>query len=81
MLFQNHLYIVSSYETIEIRGVTMEEHKEQKEYNFKELQKEETVTFSKITLWKGVSVVLGMLLVISIFTSGFENNSPTEAFA
>jgi len=49
----------------------MEEHKEQKEYNFKEHQKEETVTFSKTTLWKGISGVLGLLLVLSVFTGGF----------
>ena len=59
----------------------MEEHKEQKEYNFKEHQKEETVTFSKTTLWKGVSGVLGLLLVLSVFTGGFGigSNSPSGA--
>jgi len=59
----------------------MEEHKEHKEYNFKEHQKEETVTFSKTTLWKGVSGVLGLLLVLSVFTGGFGlgSNSPSGA--
>ncbi|MBI2661952.1 DsbA family protein [Candidatus Woesearchaeota archaeon] len=54
---------------------------EQKEHDFKEHQKEETVTFSKITLWKIVSGVLGLLLVISIFTGGFSlgSNSPSGA--
>ena len=47
----------------------------------KEQQKEETVTVSKTKIWKGVSGVLGVLLVISIFTGGFGfgNNSPTGA--
>jgi len=33
----------------------------------KEHQKEETVTFSKVTLWKGVSGMFGLLLVLSVF--------------
>ncbi len=59
--------------------VKIEEHQGIK---LKEHQKEETVTFSKTVLWKGVSGVLGVLLVISIFTGGFGvgNNSPTGAF-
>ena len=31
----------------------------------------ETITLNKITIWKTISVVLGFLLVISIFTEGF----------
>jgi len=58
-----------------------EEDKEQKEYNFKELQKEETVTFSKTTLWKGVSGVLGLLLVLSVFTGGFGLGSGSNSLS
>ncbi len=51
------------------------------EYKPKVHQKEETVTINKTTLWKGISGVLGLLLVISVFTGGFGlgNNSPTAA--
>ncbi len=48
--------------------VKIEEHQELKP---KEHQKEETITFSKTTVWKGVSGVLGVLLILSIFTGGF----------
>lgn len=55
----------------------MEEHNQE----HKENQKEETVTVSKTTLWKGVSGVLGLILVISILTGGFGfgSDSPTGA--
>ena len=53
----------------------MEEHQGVKS---KEHQKEETVTISKTSLWKGISGVLGLLLILSIFTGGFGlKNSPT----
>ena len=64
----------------------MEEHhlenklKEQK--RFEEQEKEETVIIiNKITLWKWFSGILGMLLILSIFTSGFglSSDSPTKA--
>ena len=47
----------------------------------KEHQKEETVTFSKTRLWKGIAGILGLLLIISIFTGGFGlgGNSPSGA--
>jgi protein-disulfide isomerase len=35
----------------------------------------ENVTISKTTLWKGTSAILMLLLVVSIFTSGFGLNS------
>ncbi|MBS3137310.1 DsbA family protein [Candidatus Woesearchaeota archaeon] len=57
-----------------------EELKEQKKP--KEQEKEETLlTISKITLWKVVSGILGILLILSIFTGGFglSNDSPTGA--
>ena len=43
-------------------------------------KKEDTIQLSKSTLWQIVSGVLGILLIISIFTSGFgfgDNSSPT----
>ena len=39
-----------------------------------ESKKEETVTLKKTTLWKISTVVLGILLLISIFTGGFGLN-------
>jgi len=62
----------------EDQGVKIKEEESSKEY-----QKEEIVTFSKTRLWKGVSGVLGLLLVISIFTGGFGlgSNSPSGALA
>ena len=56
----------------------MEENQEIKP---KEYKKDETVTLSKTTLWKGVSGLLGVLLLISIFSGGFDFNgdSPTGA--
>ena len=64
-----------------------EEHKKKIEHHevhkkHAEHKKEETVTFTKIGLWKSVSGVLGILLVLSLFTGGFgiETNSPTNAF-
>lgn len=42
-------------------------------------EKEETITLKKTTLWKGSTVILGLLLIISIFTGGFGfgTNTPT----
>ena len=44
-----------------------------------EEQKEETITLKKTTIWKISTVVLGILLLISIFTGGFgySTNTPT----
>jgi len=39
-------------------------------HNHKE-RKKDTLTVSKLTLWKGISGLLGVLLLISIFTGGF----------
>src|SRR3990167_6090400 len=56
------------------------------EINMEEIQqeiqqkKEDTIQLSKSTLWQIVSGVLGILLIISIFTSGFgfgNDSSPT----
>jgi len=49
-----------------------EEHK--KEYH----PKKDNLTISKLTIWKSVSVILGLLLLISIFTSGFSRGSNTK---
>jgi len=47
-----------------------------------EHKKEETVTFTKVGLWKGVSTILGILLAISLFTGGFGfGSSPSAAVA
>ena len=66
----------------------MEEHNLEKELKEqkkpKEQEKGETLlTISKTTLWKGVSGILGILLVLSIFTGGFglSSDSPTGAAA
>ncbi len=42
-------------------------------------EKEETITLKKTTLWKLSTVVLGVLLIISLFTGGFGlgSNTPT----
>ena len=44
-----------------------------------EEQKEETITLKKTTIWKVSTLVLGLLLIFSIFTGGFGfgNNTPT----
>ncbi len=62
-----------------IEVVKIEEHK--LEHSAAELKKEETVTFTKAVLWKSVSGLLGILLIISIFTDGFSfgNSSPSGA--
>lgn len=58
----------------------MEEHRNEEHHVPKEHKKEETVTFTKVGLWKGVSGVLGILLVLSLFTGGFGlKNSPSAA--
>jgi len=49
--------------------VKIEEH--HKEHETKSDKKEETVTLTKTALWKGLSGLLGVLLVLSIFTGGF----------
>src|SRR3989338_4665377 len=66
----------------------MEEHNLEKELKEqkkpKEQEKGETLlTISKTTLWKWVSGILGILLVLSIFTGGFglSSDSPTGAAA
>jgi len=53
----------------------MERHDNDRENVFHESKphenKKETVTFKKETLWKGATIVLGMLLVIGFFNGGF----------
>ena len=40
----------------------------------------ESFKIKKVTIWQGLSAVLGLLLIISIFTSGFRfNNDGTGA--
>ena len=39
----------------------------------------DNLTMSKLTIWKSVSAILGLLLVISIFTSGFGFGSEKSA--
>ncbi len=60
------------------------EHKEHKEHKHKEpkerhekMKKEETVTISKVAMWKGIAAVLAVLLVISIYSGGFGYESST----
>ena len=43
--------------------------------------KRDSLTISKITLWKLVSVILGLLLVISIFTGGFGSGKSAPSAA
>lgn len=42
-------------------------------------KKDETITISKASLWKGASAVLFVLLVISIYTGGFGRGGVDEA--
>ncbi|NQV92014.1 DsbA family protein [Candidatus Woesearchaeota archaeon] len=59
-------------------GYNMEEHHEEHKKH-REHKKKETVTFTKIGLWQGVSGVLGILLVLSLFTGGFGlKDSPSK---
>ena len=51
----------------------MEEHKEHKTH-----KKEESVTISKSTLWKAISGILAVLLVVSIYTGGFGREGTTK---
>jgi len=44
-------------------------------------KKEETITMSKVTLWKVVSGVLGLFLLISLFTGGFGIGKSSEGAA
>ncbi len=44
-------------------------------------KKDESITLSKSTLWQGVSALLMILLVISIFTGGFSGNKGNNAGA
>jgi len=44
-------------------------------------KKEETITMSKVTLWKVVSGVLGLFLLISLFTGGFGIGKSSEGTA
>ena len=57
--------------------------KPEENINPEEHKKDETITINKTTVWKGVSGLLGILLVASIFTGGFGfgNNSGTGAIA
>ena len=60
----------------------MEEHHQEKELKEREQEKPgKEITISKIILWKGVSGILGILLILSIFTGGFGliNDSSTGA--
>ncbi|MBI2112470.1 DsbA family protein [Candidatus Woesearchaeota archaeon] len=58
-----------------------EDNKQHHEIKSAAQEKEETVTISKVTLWKGVSGALGIFLIISILTGGFGfgESSPTAA--
>jgi protein-disulfide isomerase len=42
------------------------------------MKKEENVTISKVTIWRSVSAILLILLVVSVLTSGFGINLKTE---
>ncbi len=48
-----------------------EENKIHGESHHKEHKKSDKITMSKTTLWKSISGILGILLVLSIFTGGF----------
>ncbi|MAF36092.1 hypothetical protein CL622_03165 [archaeon] len=43
--------------------------------------KEETITMSKSSMWKGAAVVLGILLVVSVFTGGFGRGDGADSGA
>ncbi len=42
-------------------------------------ENKKTITISKITLWRTISLILGVLLVISIYTGGFGSESGSDA--
>jgi len=47
----------------------------------KEDLEDETITITKVTLWKGVSLILGVLLAFSVFTGGFGTGSSVAVAA
>jgi protein-disulfide isomerase len=53
-----------------------EEQKAHKSHAPKKHAKEDTITITKVGLWQGVAGVLALLLIVSIFTGGF--NGQTE---
>jgi len=58
----------------------MEDNQENKsEVNMEKSDEKVSLEFSKTTLWQVISAVLGVLLIVSIFTSGFGFDSPTGA--
>ena len=76
-----------STQTSEVVKIEKQDEQKQDEHSLikddisHEKKKVETVTFKKETLWKGATVVLGLLLVIGVFNGGFSfgKNSPTGA--
>jgi len=61
--------------------VKIEEQSKSKEQSNKETKEEEKITISldKTTIWKGVSVVLGILVVYMFFFGGFSKDSISGA--
>jgi len=45
----------------------------------KENIEDETITINKVTLWKGTSLILGILLAFSVFTGGFGSGNGLES--
>jgi len=46
-------------------------HTEHKPTHHTDHKEEETMTVNKVTVWQGIAGILGILLIISVFTAGF----------
>ena len=58
----------------------MEENKHdgRHEHRHKKSKEPEAMTISKLTLWKTISGILGVLLIVSLFTGSFDTGSKTS---
>ncbi|MFH1728187.1 MAG: DsbA family protein [Pseudomonadota bacterium] len=50
-----------------------------KEHHHKEEKKSDTLTIDKVSIWKIISAILGVLLIVSIFTGGFGSGGKSAA--
>ncbi len=53
-------------------------HTEEKSYVHEKPKKEGILTINKMTIWQAVSAILGILLIISIYTGGFRGDGSDE---
>lgn len=52
-------------------NITMDDKKSEHDHKQSPVKKDETYTFSKVNIWQGVAAILGILLIVSLFTGGF----------